>query len=62
MSSTGSSPPAPYSPAVSRRRARKALLACVNVIILTATATLGSFLYNLATAALGGLEVTFAED
>jgi hypothetical protein len=39
-----------------------ALLACVNVIILTATATLGSFLYNLATAALGGLEVTFAED
>lgn len=39
-----------------------ALLACVNVIILTALATLGSFLYNLAATMLGGFEVTLAED
>jgi len=39
-----------------------ALLACVNVVILTALATLGSFLYNLAATMLGGLEVTLAED
>ncbi len=39
-----------------------ALLACVNVIIMTALATLGSFLYNLAATMLGGFEVTLAED
>nr|WP_152362031.1 DUF3566 domain-containing protein [Microlunatus speluncae] len=39
-----------------------ALVSCVNVIILTATATLGSFVYNLAAAVLGGLEVSLAED
>lgn len=39
-----------------------ALLACVNVMILTALATLGSFLYNLAATMLGGFEVTLAED
>lgn len=39
-----------------------ALLACVNVVILTALATLGSFLYNLSATMLGGLEVTLAED
>lgn len=39
-----------------------ALLACVDVIIFTALATLASFLYNLAATMLGGLEVTLAED
>lgn len=39
-----------------------ALLAFVDVVIFTALATLGSFLYNLAATMLGGLEVTLAED
>ena len=39
-----------------------ALIACVDVLIFTALATLGSFLYNLAATMLGGLEVTLAED
>jgi hypothetical protein len=34
----------------------------VDVLIFTALATLGSFLYNLAATVLGGLEVTLAED
>ncbi len=39
-----------------------ALVAVVDVVILTALATLGSFLYNLAATMLGGLEITLAED
>jgi hypothetical protein len=39
-----------------------ALIAVVDVVILTALATLGSFLYNLAATMLGGLEITLAED
>ena len=39
-----------------------ALIACVDVVICTALATLGSFLYNLAATMLGGLEITLAED
>ena len=39
-----------------------ALVACVDVLLVTALATLGSFLYNLAATMLGGLEVTLAED
>jgi hypothetical protein len=39
-----------------------ALLACVDVVIFTSLATLGSFLYNLAATMLGGLEITLAED
>ena len=39
-----------------------ALIAVVDVLIFTALATLGSFLYNLAAALLGGIEVTLAED
>ena len=39
-----------------------ALLACVDVVIFTALATLGSVLYNLAATMLGGLEITLAED
>ena len=38
------------------------LLACADVLILTALATLGAFLYNLAAALLGGLEVTLASE
>ena len=39
-----------------------ALVACVDVVIFTSLATLGSFLYNLAATMLGGLEITLAED
>ncbi len=39
-----------------------ALLGAVDVLLITALATLGSFLYNLAATMLGGLEVTLAED
>lgn len=34
----------------------------IDVIVLTALATLGAFVYNLAATLLGGLEMTFAED
>ena len=38
------------------------LIAVVDVVLLTAVATLGAFLYNMAAALLGGVEVTLAED
>ena len=38
------------------------LVAAVDVVLLTAAATLGAFLYNMAAALLGGVEVTLAED
>jgi len=38
------------------------VIAVVDVILLTAIATLGAFLYNMAAALLGGLEMTFSED
>jgi hypothetical protein len=38
------------------------VVAVVDVILITAIATLGAFLYNLAAALLGGVEVTLAED
>lgn len=38
------------------------LLAVVDVFLITVVATLGAFLYNLAAALLGGLEVVFAEE
>ena len=38
------------------------LVAVLDVILLTAIATLTAFLYNLAAALLGGIEVTLAED
>lgn len=34
----------------------------INVVLLTAIATLAAFVYNLAAALLGGVEVTWAED
>lgn len=40
-----------------------ALIASViDVVLITAIATLGAFLYNLAATLLGGLEMTFSED
>lgn len=38
------------------------IAAVVDVALITAIATLGAFLYNLAASLLGGIEVTFAED
>ncbi len=39
-----------------------ALIGAINVVLLTALATLFSWLYNLAASVMGGLEVTLAED
>ncbi|KQY57434.1 MULTISPECIES: DUF3566 domain-containing protein [unclassified Nocardioides] len=38
------------------------LVAVIDVVLLTAMATLGAFLYNMAAALLGGVELTLAED
>lgn len=38
------------------------VVAVVDVILMTAVATLGAFLYNMAAALLGGVEVTLSED
>jgi hypothetical protein len=38
------------------------IVAVADVVLITAIATLGAFLYNLAAGLLGGIEVTFAED
>jgi hypothetical protein len=38
------------------------IVAVVDVVLITAIATLGAFLYNLAAGLLGGIEVTLAED
>jgi hypothetical protein len=38
------------------------IVSVVDVVLVTAIATLGAFLYNLAAALLGGIEVTLAED
>lgn len=37
-------------------------VAAVDVVLITALSTLAAFLYNLAAALLGGIEVTLAED
>jgi hypothetical protein len=37
-------------------------VAVIDVVLVTAISTLGAFLYNLAAALLGGVEVTLAED
>jgi hypothetical protein len=39
-----------------------ALLAGVNVVLMTALSTLGAFLYNLSASLVGGLNLTFSED
>ena len=38
------------------------IVAVADVVLITAIATLGAFLYNLSASLLGGIEVTFAED
>lgn len=38
------------------------LVASVDVVFITALATLGAFIYNLSASLLGGVEVTLAED
>jgi hypothetical protein len=38
------------------------IVAAVDVILVTVIGTLGAFLYNLAAALLGGIEVVLAED
>ena len=38
------------------------LAAVIDVIVMTALATLGAFVYNLAATLLGGVEMTYAED
>jgi hypothetical protein len=38
------------------------LVSVIDVILLTAVATLGAFLYNMSAALLGGIEVTLVED
>ncbi|WP_082573305.1 MULTISPECIES: DUF3566 domain-containing protein [unclassified Nocardioides] len=38
------------------------LVAAIDVVLITATATLTAFLYNMAAALLGGVEITLAED
>jgi hypothetical protein len=38
------------------------IVAVADVVLITAIATLGAFLYNLTAGLLGGIEVTFAED
>ncbi|PJJ57640.1 transmembrane protein DUF3566 [Mumia flava] len=38
------------------------VIAAIDVVLITALATVGAFLYNLAAHLLGGFEVTLAED
>ena len=38
------------------------IVAAVDVVLITAIATLGAFLYNMSAALLGGIELTLAED
>ncbi len=38
------------------------VLSAINVVLMTALATIGAHLYNLAAQVLGGVEVTFGED
>jgi hypothetical protein len=38
------------------------LVSVIDVVLITAIATLGAFLYNMAASLLGGIEVTLAED
>ena len=38
------------------------IVAAVDVVLVTVIGTLGAFLYNLAAALLGGIELVLAED
>lgn len=48
--------------AMSRVMGITMLIGVINVVLITALATLGAFIYNLSAAMLGGIEVTLAED
>ncbi|NYV78973.1 DUF3566 domain-containing protein, partial [Streptomyces sp. UH6] len=39
-----------------------AVIAVLNVVLMTALATLGAFIYNLSAGFVGGVELTLAED
>jgi hypothetical protein len=47
---------------ISRVMGFTVLVAAVDVVLITAIATLGAFLYNMSAALLGGVELTLAED
>ncbi|MFY9915963.1 MAG: DUF3566 domain-containing protein [Nocardioidaceae bacterium] len=38
------------------------LISAIDVVLITALATLGAFIYNMSASLLGGIEVTLAED
>ncbi|MCW2747546.1 MAG: hypothetical protein JWP10_688, partial [Nocardioidaceae bacterium] len=38
------------------------VISAINVILITAIATIGAYLYNLATQLLGGIEVTLSDE
>ena len=38
------------------------LVAVIDVVLITAIATLSAFLYNMAAALLGGIDITLVED
>ncbi len=44
-----------------QRRSGAAVLAALNVVLLTLLATLGSLLYNLCASFTGGIELTLGE-
>ena len=48
--------------AMSRVMGITMLISVINVVLITALATLGAFIYNMSAAMLGGIEVTLAED
>jgi Transmembrane domain of unknown function (DUF3566) len=48
--------------AMSRVMGITMLISVIDVVLITALATLGAFIYNMAAAMLGGVEVTLAED
>jgi hypothetical protein len=48
--------------ALSRVMGVTMLISVIDVVLITALATLGAFIYNMSAAMLGGIEVTLAED
>ena len=48
--------------AMSRVMGITMLISVIDVVLITAIATLGAFIYNMSAAMLGGVEVTLAED
>lgn len=48
--------------AISRVMGLTMLISVIDVVLITALATLGAFIYNMSAAMLGGVEVTLAED